>query len=128
MEILKIIAVGVIGAISFVYLKSLNSELSGLLCIGTSIVIVVMLLSYIIEIVGFFNDLTISTGINSKMLILVIKITAISYLVEFTSNLCDDLGAKSIGSRVEFAGRIITFVMGIPVFSNLISVLTNLII
>ena len=81
MEILKIIAVGVIGAISFVYLKSLNSELSGLLCIGTSIVIVVMLLSYIIEIVGFFNDLTISTGINSKMLILVIKITAISYLV-----------------------------------------------
>ena len=64
MEIIKIISVGIIGALTFVYLKSVNSELSGLLCLGTSIIIVIMILSYLVDAVEFFKDFAIKTKIS----------------------------------------------------------------
>ena len=128
MDILKIISVGLIGAITFVYLKSVNSELSGLLVLGTSIVIIIMILSYLIGAVDFFKDFVIKTQIDSALLILIVKITAIAYLIEFANNLCEDLGAKSIGTKIEFAGRIVMFVMSIPLFKNLIETLNALIL
>ena len=128
MEIIKIILVGIIGALSFVYLKSVNSELCGLLALGTSIIIVVMVLSYLVGAVDFFKEFALKTQIDSSLLVLIVKITAIAYLVEFTYNLCEDLGVKSIGSKVEFAGRMVMFVMSIPVFKNLIDTLNMLIL
>ena len=113
MEILKIISVAIIGAIFFIYLKSVNSELSGLLCLGTGIIILILTFSYVIEVVDFFKGFVDSLGISSNILVLIIKITVIAYLVEFSSSLCEDLGVKSIGNKVEFAGRIIIFASGV---------------
>ena len=56
MEIIKIVSVAIIGAIFFIYLKSVNSELSGLLCLGTGIVILILTFNYLVEVVGFFNE------------------------------------------------------------------------
>ncbi len=128
MEILKIISVAIIGAVFFVYLKSVNSELSGLIAIGTSIIILLISVSYVFEAVSFFKNFVNTLGISQSVLILVIKITVIAYLIEFSSSLCEDLGVKSIGNKVEFAGRIIIFVISIPIFISLIETLTNLVV
>ncbi len=128
MEILKIVSVAIIGAIFFIYLKSVNSELSGLLCLGTGIVILILTFSYLVDVVGFFNEFISSLNISSNILVLIVKITVIAYLVEFSSSLCEDLGVKSIGNKVEFSGRIIIFVTSIPIFINLIETLSGLIL
>ncbi len=128
MEILKIISVAIIGAVFFVYLKSVNSELSGLIVIGTSIIILLISISYVFDAVSFFKNFVNTLGISQSVLMLVIKITVIAYLIEFSSSLCEDLGVKSIGNKVEFSGRIIIFVISIPIFVSLIETLTNLVV
>lgn len=128
MEILKIVLIGIIGAVSFVYLKSTNQELCGLLSLGTGILILLMTLSYVLSAVNFFKDLALSTGISNEILTIILKITAISYLISFSQTLCEDMGVSSIGSKIEFAGRVIIFVMAIPIYSNLFNILSNFII
>ena len=115
MEILKIVSIAIIGAIFFFYLKSVNSEISGLLCLGAGIIILLLSISYIISAVSFFKEFVNTLGISSSVLLLIVKITIIAYLVEFSKNLCEDMGAKSLGGKVDFAGRIIIFVTSIPI-------------
>ena len=128
MEILKIVAIAIIGAIFFFYLKSVNSELSGLLCLGAGVLILILSINYVLTAVTFFKEYINSLGISSSTLLLIVKITIIAYLIEFSKSLCEDLGSKSLGAKVEFAGRIIIFVTSIPIFSSLIDTLTKLII
>ena len=128
MEILKIVAIAIIGAIFFFYLKSVNSELSGLLCLGAGVLILILSINYVLTAVTFFKEYINSLGISSSTLLLIVKITIIEYLIEFSKSLCEDLGSKSLGAKVEFAGRIIIFVTSIPIFSSLIDTLTKLII
>ena len=128
MEITKIILIGIIGAISYVYLKSINSELSSLLVLGVSIVIIILSLSYIVESLNFFKNFTKYSGISSQTLMLVVKITVIAYLIEFSVTLCEDLNVKSIGNKIELSGRLFIFVLSIPIFNTLYETLIKLIL
>ncbi|MBR3706277.1 MAG: hypothetical protein IKM19_04850, partial [Firmicutes bacterium] len=56
----------------------------------------------------------------------IIKALAIAYLTEFTASLCEDAGQKSIGTKVELAGKIAIFFVAIPVFTSLLDLLTSL--
>ncbi len=128
MDVLKIISVAVIGAMIFLYLKSNNSELAGLTVIATGIIILLLTVSYVISAVGFFSEMATKTGIDSGVFLLIIKIVAISYLADFSSSLCDDLGVKSIGEKVNLASRIMIFVLATPIFSNLLTIISTLIV
>ena len=126
MEIIKIVLVAVIGAVTFVYLKSINSELSNLLLVGVGIIILLLTVSYVFTATEFFKNLINDSGVNSNVLTLVFKITAISYLIEFSTSLCEDFGVKSIANKLEFSGKIIIFVLSIPVFKTLIETINTL--
>lgn len=128
MEILKIICIAVVGALVFVYLKTNGSELSGLCAVSTGILLLITTINYVITAVSFFSEMASKTGISSEVFLLVIKITAISYLADFSSSLCEDLGVKSIGNKVNFASKIIIFTMSTPIILTLFEVVSNLIV
>ena len=128
MEILKIVTIGVVGAIIFIYLKSNNSELSGISAVATGILIIILTVSYIVDAVSFFSKMASITGVSSEVFTLIVKIIAISYLADFSSSLCEDMGAKSIGEKVNFASRLIIFVLSVPIISNLFSIVSSLIL
>ena len=110
MEIIKIIFIGIVGTLVFVYLKNNGSELSGLCAIATSILIIILTVGYIIDAVSIFSAISERTGISSDLFVLIIKIISISYLSDFTYSFCEDAGVKSIGDKVNFACKIIIFV------------------
>lgn len=125
MEIFKIIAVALIGAIVYLYLKSNNSELSGLVVIATGIIIIILLVDYIFAAVGFFAEMANRTGVKSELFTILIKVVAISYLTDFCESLCEDIGVKSLANKVSLAGRVIIFVTAIPVFENLFEITSS---
>ena len=128
MEILKIACIAVMGAIIYLYLKSNGSEIAGLSALATGIVLILMSISYVISAVGFFSEMASKTGISSNLFLLVIKITAISYLADFSSALCEDLGVKSLANKVNFASKIMIFTLSTPVILNLFDVISSLLL
>ncbi len=128
MELIKIALVGVVGAIIFIYLKSNNQELAGLTAVATGILMIILTADYIVQAVTFFKTMSNNTGIDSGAFKIIIKIIAISYLADFSSSLCVDLGVTSLGEKVNFASRIIIFVLSFPIISNLFSIISSLIV
>ena len=57
---------------------------------------------------------------------IVIKILGISYLVEFTADVIDDMGLKSVSDKVVLAGKILIITAAFPVIENLIKIVINL--
>ncbi|MBR1867677.1 MAG: hypothetical protein IJ800_03755 [Clostridia bacterium] len=127
MGIYKIVAVGVVSALIIVYLKYINSELTMPVTICSGIILLLTTVSYSTEFIGVLNEITAISGIDTKVFSIIIKIVAISYLVEFSASLIDDFGLKSISDKVVFAGRLVILTMSMPIVKNLIEVIVDLI-
>ena len=52
---------------------------------------------------------------------------AISYVLEFATSLCEDLNVKSIEAKLSFAGKLIIFVISLPIYKELFNVITSFI-
>ena len=126
MEIYKIIAVGVISAIIIVYLKSVNSDFSMPLTVVAGIILLLMTISYLEDFISLFSSLAEISNLDNSVLKIILKIIAISYLVEFSSTLIEDFGLKSIADKVTFAGKILILTMSAPIIKNLITLITGL--
>ena len=127
MELIKIALIAVVGALLFIYLKTNSSDLAGLVVVASGILILILTVDYVIQTVVFFRKMSEMTGIDATSFKIIIKIVAISYLADFSSALCVDLGSTNLGEKVSFAGRVIIFVLSFPVILNLFKVITSFI-
>ncbi|MBQ8425197.1 MAG: stage III sporulation protein AD, partial [Clostridia bacterium] len=57
---------------------------------------------------------------------LILKIIGVGYITEFTADIADDFGNKTISSKVILGGKIVICAMSIPVIKSLLSLLLSL--
>ncbi len=127
MIVWKLIIVGIIGAVVIGYLKSTGSNLVGAATVGIGTIIFILVVSEIGKVVGSIENLLNISNIDSTMCGIIIKITGISYLVEFASDTIEDFGAKSVADKVLFGGKILILSMSFPIIKSLIALLSVLI-
>lgn len=126
MIVVKIVALTVVGVLAVVYLRQINSELASLAAIAAGAALLLAIVSYVFTAVDFLRDLSEKIKVGGAVTILVIKITVISYLIEFTESLCNDSGVTSLGKKVAFCGKVIIFVSGLPIVYELIESVLSL--
>lgn len=126
MEILKIVGVALLTCISAILLKQLKPEISLLVSVCGGIVILFMCVNYLTDVVEIFNFLVEKTGLNASLFGLVLKIIGVGYISEFTSNICIDSGQSSLSDKVLLAGKIIIFVMSIPILKTIIEIIMEI--
>lgn len=127
MEIFKIVAIGLVGAFCYVFLLSTKSEIAPLVLLATGIVLIIEVVNYLFISISFFKDLASIGEISGSLLTTVLKIMAISYVLEFATSLCTDLNVKSIETKLAFAGKLIIFVISLPIYKELFNVITSFI-
>ena len=115
MLVLKVVSVAAVGVVAVVYLRSVNGELATLAAIGAGALLILTVVGYLFTAVDFLRDLSEKTKVGGAVTLLVIKITVISYLIEFTESLCNDSGVTGLGKKVAFCGKIIIFVSSLPI-------------
>lgn len=124
---IKLVAVVLICALIITYLKSINSELFSLACIGAGIIVLSFAFDYISEAFIFINKIIELSGIDKEFYRIIFKITAIGYLVEFGADIVLDMGLKGLSEKLIFTGKIIIFCMSIPIFYSVFNLLVGLI-
>ena len=72
------------------------------------------------------KSLSSKTAINNEFLVLLIKITGIAILTEFTVSICKDAGESAIASKVDLGGKVIIMSMSVPIMSSLLEVILNI--
>lgn len=110
-----------------VFLKQVKPEYSLLCLIIGSIVILLYILSYMTKVFVFFQEIVEKTGISYSLFVTMLKIVGLGYLIEFSANVCRDSGNNSIADKVVLAGKIMIFVVSMPIVSNLFEMIVELI-
>ena len=121
-----VIAITLISAILIVYLNSVNKELAFMATVAAGILITLAAIRYVESIFGFLDKLISLTNVDASVYKTVLKITAIGYIVEFSSGVVEDFGLKSLSLKLVFAGKIIILCMALPVLSSVLELLINL--
>ena len=127
MFIVQLCAVAVITAICAVILKSQKSDLVPLCLTAGGIILVLFAFDYLSEAMNFIKQFTEQTNIDKSVIRLIFKVVGIGYLIELTASSIKDLGFQSISDKLIICGKIIIFVMSIPILQSLFTVITKLI-
>lgn len=123
----KIVAVGVVCALVIVYLKGVNSELAVMATIASGVLILVFTVSYVSDFLTLIAKLSEYAQIGGVTTKIVLKVIAIGYLVEFSADLIEDMGLKSLSDKVVFAGKILILTISFPIIESLIKLVVELI-
>ena len=127
MEIIKVLVLGIILSVITVLLKQIKPEYSLICVIVGSIILIAYILSGISTIVDYFSVVVEKTGVDNVMFTTLLKIIGVGYLIEFTAGICVDSGNNSIADKVVLAGKILIFILSMPIITNLFNLILELI-
>ena len=126
MQIVKVIGVGLIGALVAGLLRQEKSELYIFAIIAGGALILIIILSSLTEVITQFGMLVGKSGVDESLFAGVLKIIGVGYITEYASALCTDYGVSSIANKMQLAGKVAIFFMTMPILANLVSVISSM--
>ena len=126
MQILKVLGVGLIGALVAGLLREERSELYIFAIMAGGALILIVILSSLTEVISQFGLLVGKSGVDESLFAGVLKIIGIGYVTEYAAALCADYGVTSIGNKLQLAGKIAIFFMTMPILANLVGVISSM--
>ena len=120
---LKVAVIGVLGTILSVWVKSLKPEFSIWITVSTGLFIGIFVLNKIdgmIRELQFLENYFSGYGSYFKLLM---KILGITYLSEFSADLCKDAGASALASQIELTGKLSILILCIPIIRALLEMI-----
>lgn len=126
MDIVKVVAVGLITVIATIIVKQVKPEIAMLITLAGSIVIIMLTIQMLQNVFGNFMNIFTKTGVSSSLFVPVLKIIGIGYLCEFGANLCVDGGCNSIADKILFCGKITILIIALPIINSVIDVVMEL--
>lgn len=127
MEIIKIIGIGLTSLFLIVILKQYKKEYAMYISIIAGILIFLLVSDKLFSIIELINNLSNKSGINIKYIQILLKLTGIAYLCEFSISLCNDSGESALATKIEIGGKILMVYLSIPIILGLIEAVTQII-
>ena len=127
MLILKLCIIAAITAICAYILKNNRSDLVPLCLVAGGIIMFLYAFDYLTESVEFVKNFTQSTQIDNEIIRIIFKIIGIGFMVEITASAVKDLGFESISDKLILCGKIIIFVVSVPILNSTYKIITSLI-
>ncbi len=127
MDIVTICALSLIIVAVVLSLKEVRPELTLLLSMAFGVILFLQLAEPISETVSAFSGIAAQAGLANDILSVVLKVIGISFICEFAASLCNDAGETAIGSKVEMAGKIIILALAMPVLTDILDVILQII-
>lgn len=123
---IKILSTALLCAITIIYLKEINSNLTIFVLIASGIILIFMAINYLTSSFEFVSKIIEISSINNKIVSSIIKITVIANLIEFTALTIDDFGLKALSEKVVFCGKIIIFSISAPIIYSVFKIIIGL--
>ena len=127
MDVLQIVAFGLIATVLIVVVKSQRPELAVLLSVAAGVILFLMVLGKIGAIMDVIKDLASRSGISMVYLGTILKIIGIAYIAEFGAQICRDAGEGAVATKIEFAAKILIMVLAVPIVVAVLQALLKLV-
>jgi len=125
MDIFKILLFAITVSILSSILKQYKPEYSIQISVAAGVIIFISVSDSLKDIYLYIENLCDSAGIDKDYINVLFKVTGISYLCEFTSSICRDAGESAMALNVDIAGKITLIYLSLPIFKELLVVITE---
>lgn len=126
MNIISICAVCIIAAVLSISLRRHNHELSLLISIGATVIVLISVLEYVLSSIDTVSTILAQANISAQYVVIILKVVGICFVTEFTCDCAKEAGLDSLCTNVSFAGKILVLVTSLPMFTQVLSVVTTL--
>ncbi len=126
MDIIQIVAIGIIATVLAVTVRKQAPEFSILISITAGILIFLIVLPKLESVLTILKNISDNVDLNMSYILIVFKIIGISYLAEFGAQICQDAGEGVIASKIEMAGKILIIVISAPILLTLLNMLLSM--
>lgn len=127
MEILQIAGIAVSGMILVSLVRAFKPEFAIYIVLATVIVILILCMTQLTAVFQFLKSVYDEMSYGKDYFPIIIKVLVVAYLADFTAQLCIDAGEKSIGNKVELAGKIIIFYLSLPILVSILELVNSMI-
>lgn len=127
MDLIKVIVLGVIISILTIFFKQIKPEYSLVFLIIGSLILIFYIINAITPIFSYFTEIVNKTGIDNDMFKTLLKIIGVGYLIEFSASICIDSGNTSIADKIVLAGKLLIFLLSMPIITSLFDMIMELI-
>ena len=118
-DIIKIIGIAFVVAITALLLKTTKPELSFAVTVTGVIIILLFLIDALQDALQFLSELAVLAGVENGLLKILLKIVGVGYLTEFCAGILNDFGSNSIADKVVLGGKITILLLSIPIMEGL---------
>ncbi len=126
MEILKIVMVALAGVTAASLVQSVRAEVSVYIALATGVILLIMILGSLTNLFEYFEAIYSKVEYGREYFPVIIKVLVIAYLSDFTAQLCKDAGQAAIGTKVELAGKVMIFLISVPVLASVTGLIDRL--
>ncbi len=127
MFVFRLCSIAVITAVSAFILKSQKSELVPLCLAAGGVIIFLYSFDYLSESVEFLKNFTDGTGIDNEVIRVIFKVVGIGFIIEITAGSVKELGFEGVADKLILCGKIIIFVVSIPIISSTYRIIVSLV-
>ena len=126
MDIFKIAAIGLTGAVLAALLREEKKEFAIYVGLATVLAIFVSILYQLSSIFEFLKSWQSQLSYGKIYLPIILKILGVAYISDFVSQVCRDAGEGAIASKVELAGKVMIFYLAMPVMVSIMELIEKI--
>ncbi len=115
MDIIKIAILGIAGALLGIMLKGQKREYELFVTLGVSLCIFYFIMSKLQLVISVINRMQDYVELDTQYIAILIKMIGITYVSEFSANLCKDAGYQAVAGQIEMFGKLSILVISMPV-------------
>lgn len=117
--------IGVLGALGISWMKGVRPEFGTVMSVAGAVAVLAIGLSRIEYLMDAIEELNRWLPIKATYIKLLLKMMGISFLAEFSANICKDAGCNAMAGQIELFGKISVLVTGMPVVLALFETLNE---
>lgn len=125
MDILQIVALGLLASLLYIVLKDIHAPFAFLIVFMTTVFIFLFVVQQIELVFQVIQTLGEKANVDHIYLQTIFKIIGIAYITEIGSHLTKDAGLQSVATNIELAGKIFILILAIPIITAVIEAILN---
>lgn len=126
MNMITICGAAIVTAVLAVMLRSQSPHSAMLLSVAAGAIIILSLLKNLPDTLSGIQSVLADGGIDTDDIAILLKVMGICFVTEFTCDCVTEAGLLSLSTNISFAGKILVLLTSLPLFQNIITVITTL--
>jgi stage III sporulation protein AD len=120
MDIIKIALMGIAGVFLAIMVRSYKSEYSLFISMAVCTCIFIYLVSKLELILSYVDSIQSLVVVDNRYVKTVIKMIGITYIAEFSVDMCKDAGYQAIAGQIEMFAKMSILLISMPVLMSFV--------